>query len=75
MKTTMITVHAPITVHTYDADALAREFRDLHAKFDALSAKFNELRQDQATIDRLTSELESQQAALGTVVNANTPKE
>ena len=71
----MITVQAPITVNTFDPEALAREFASLHAKIDALSLKFDELRTDQAELDRLTSQLETQQAALDTTVKANTPKE
>jgi hypothetical protein len=70
----MITIHAPITVQTYDAPALAAEFAALKAQLDALSLKFEELRADQATLDRLTAQLEAQNASLDTTVKT-TPKE
>ncbi len=71
----MITVHAPITVNTYDAEALARQFADLNAKIDALSLKFDELRHEHAEIDRLTDQLNSQQTALESTIAANRNKE
>jgi len=65
----MITVHAPITVNTYDIVKLAEEFAALRDKIDALSQKFEELRADQTELDRLTATLEQQQAALQSTVN------
>jgi peptidoglycan hydrolase CwlO-like protein len=70
----MITIHAPITLQTYDAPALAAEFAALKEKIDALSLKFEELRADQTELDRLTAQLEAQNASLNTTVQT-TPKE